>query len=239
MAIPLSCHHGTKCPVCPGSSSEPGRSLQRRSQPIRQGPAQGETSSHSKPPQLCAEGQGPERCRGRSWLYRLPQEVVDTIARHLPYEALLRLRTLSRTLHRIIDPRLAAEETKIALVMHSEKDFERNFRRSEERLGCYVCYRVLRASAFATDQMARDPFAPHLPGRPPTYLRRFCIDCGLSRGYHYPGEVLERRRDFTTWWVCGCRQLRNRESTVTCCRCGMNMPLRKHEKNIEWDTQSP
>ncbi|KAK9425497.1 hypothetical protein SUNI508_12953 [Seiridium unicorne] len=173
------------------------------------------------------------RREGSSWLYRLPQEIIDKIAHHLTYKDLLRLQVLSKTLQRIIDPQLASEESKISLVLCAEKDYKRHFSKGSVRLGCFICYRVIDLREFAYEQMARDPNTELLPGEPPRYLRRFCISCGLKKGYHLPGTILERR-DFTTCWICKCRQIRHKETTLVCDQCKMNMPFRKSVGEIEW-----
>ncbi|KAF7517373.1 hypothetical protein G7054_g13830 [Neopestalotiopsis clavispora] len=168
------------------------------------------------------------------------------IAKQLPYETLLVLQTLSRTLRRIIDPQLASEASKLSLVMRAEKDGTHNFcvrpprqrrgtatdghrhhhhhpddhhhHHQQQRLGCFSCYRVLAMGAFAAEQLARDPFAPATAPAP--FLRRYCVPCGLARGWHYPGEVIERR-DGSTWWVCQCRRAWDKSTTLSCRHCGI------------------
>ncbi|KAK6219399.1 hypothetical protein LQW54_002130 [Pestalotiopsis sp. IQ-011] len=161
----------------------------------------------------------PPQSRYDSPLYSLPHEVLNRIARYLPYEALLVLGSLSRTLRRRVDPQLAAEESKIGLVLRAEKDAAHNFRRHRERLGCFACYRVLAVGEFAAEQLARDPYSRGTGAGGVTFLRRYCVACGLRRGWHRPGEVIERR-DSSTWWVCGCRQARDKATTSACRRCG-------------------
>lgn len=160
--------------------------------------------------------------RGNIGFDKLPQEILNMIARYLPYKDLLQLQSLNKSLHHRIQPRLASEESKIALVMKAEKEFERNF----HMLGCYICFRVLERRRFAMTQHLKDPFVFQLAGRPANYLRRFCIHCGLRKGYHTPGEILETR-DKTILWVCECRQVKDKATQMLCEQCDMFMPLRK------------
>ncbi len=37
--------------------------------------------------------------------------------------------------------------------------------------------------------------------RPPA-VRRYCLDCGIRKGYHNPGEYHERKGGGTHVWIC-------------------------------------
>lgn len=179
----------------------------------------------------------PTRRESTSLLYQFPQEIINMISRHIPYKDLLLLQALSRRLRYIIDPLLASEASKIGLVMRAE-NYKRHYEKKNgeiEKLGCFVCYRVIdvREFAGAEDQTLVDPFARHLAGQPLRHLRRFCIKCGVKKGYHNPGDVLDRR-DHTTWWVCDCRHARDK-ATMACDRCGMNAPMRKPVSYDGWE----
>lgn len=146
------------------------------------------------------------------------------ITGYLPYEDLLRLQLVSKPFSRIINPQLAPEESKIALVMNAENYIERhhsNRNGHKARLGCYFCYRVIEVREFAIsrDQLSRDPSSRQA-------LRRFCISCGISKGYHKPGDMLERR-DGTMWWICACKRIQDKGTTLVCNRCRMHVPYRQ------------
>ncbi|KAH8202715.1 hypothetical protein TruAng_003091 [Truncatella angustata] len=143
----------------------------------------------------------------------------------LSYKDLLRLQVVSKAMSRTINPQIASEEDKIALVIAAEKDFEANYKKKEDAhwmvgYGCYVCYRVIDSSEFAFEQ-----YCTHFP----THLRRYCINCGLERGYYQPGDTL-KKRDQTDIWICKCKQINDKATTIFCNRCAMNMPLRKREE---------
>lgn len=210
MAIAATCRHGTNCPKCPRRVSKHTSSVRKTQRKFHD---HGLTLVQAK-----QEHGEPLPSRHDSLLYALPQEALNRIARYLPYEALLVLGGLSRTLRRRVDPQLAAEESKIGLVLRAEKDAAHNFRRHRERLGCFACYRVLAVGEFAAEQLARDPYSRGTGAGGGTFLRRYCVPCGLRRGWHRPGEVIERR-DSSTWWVCGCRQARDKTTTSACRRC--------------------
>lgn len=213
MAIAVTCRHGANCPKCLRRITKHTSSVRKTPQhKFHDNGIQIQTLVHAK-----QEHGDPLPSRHDSPLYALPPEVLGRIARHLPYEALLVLGGLSRTLRRRVDPQVAAEESKIGLVLRAEKDAAHNFRRHRERLGCFACYRVLAVGEFAAEQLARDPYSRRTGGA--TFLRRYCVPCGLRRGWHRPGEVIERR-DSSTWWVCGCRQARDKATTSACRRCG-------------------
>lgn len=114
----------------------------------------------------------PSRClasTGFGGFSGLSPEVVSMIAQYLSY------RDVSLPLSRIINPQLAPEESKIAIVMHAEKDIERHHNKDNERLGCYVCHRVIEIRKFAIPQLSTDPYSKQ-------NLRRFCINCGILKG---------------------------------------------------------
>ncbi|ETS81941.1 hypothetical protein PFICI_06943 [Pestalotiopsis fici W106-1] len=235
MAISTACRHGPNCPKCQGR-------IARSIGPVQKTPPQANVQNKSQDDAFRAiilhhlSVNDTQRSPGKSRLYTLPQEVVNMIARHLPYETLLLLHTLSKTLQRIIDPQLASEASKISLVMRAEKDGTHNFGRRppprqqmrdtataatwtdmQPRLGCFCCFRVLPVGEFAAEQLARDPFRPATA--PASFLRRYCVPCGLARQWHYPGEVIERR-DASTCWVCQCRRAWDKSTTLSCRYCG-------------------
>jgi hypothetical protein len=251
MAIAITCRHGTNCAKCCGRISKPTNHPRKAVSPIVRpqyhnlqdnGTVRAMVYQHHI--NIGSEHIMIQRPNTSSCLLEtLPQELVNMIAKQLPYETLLVLQTLSRTLRRIIDPQLASEASKLSLVMRAEKDGTHNFcvrpprqrrgtaaaadghhhphpddhHRQQQRLGCFSCYRVLAMGAFAAEQLARDPFAPATAPAP--FLRRYCVPCGLARGWHYPGEVIERR-DGSTWWVCQCRRAWDKSTTLSCRHCG-------------------
>ncbi len=59
-------------------------------------------------------------------------------------------------------------------------------------------------------------------------VRRFCIECGLKKGFYRPGnliEVQDPNNPKAAYWVCSCRNLFERSQKTTCDDCGNYAPL--------------
>jgi hypothetical protein len=59
-------------------------------------------------------------------------------------------------------------------------------------------------------------------------VRRFCVDCGLNKGYYGPGDLIDVQRPNEAKlarWVCRCRQLHKRPRDTKCSGCGDIVPL--------------
>jgi hypothetical protein len=60
-------------------------------------------------------------------------------------------------------------------------------------------------------------------------LRRFCIDCGVQKGLHNPGDLLitKLREEL---WVCDCRKVLQKPGCLKCPDCNSDCPLRTKGK---------
>ncbi len=59
-------------------------------------------------------------------------------------------------------------------------------------------------------------------------IRRFCIECGLKKGFYRPGNLIEVQDPSNTkaaYWVCSCRKLFERSRNTRCDDCGNYAPL--------------
>ncbi|KAI0149825.1 hypothetical protein F4776DRAFT_659720 [Hypoxylon sp. NC0597] len=159
-----------------------------------------------------------------SFLELLPQDVVDRICRYLPYETLLWLYRQSKTLHRIIDPHLAPDETKLSFVLRAERDFRKHYALNPPNLGCYMCFRVLPSSVFASRQALQALLRTSTSeDQPLVNLRRFCIYCGIRSGCHNPGDDLSTRTG-ERFWLCDCLNILS-DKTPYCKNCKTLCPL--------------
>ncbi|KAI0837196.1 hypothetical protein F5Y06DRAFT_297983 [Hypoxylon sp. FL0890] len=155
----------------------------------------------------------------------LPKDVIDHICRYLPYETLIWLSQESKALHRIIDPHLAPYETKLSFVLRAERDFKKHYEKSDPpNLGCYMCFRVLPARVFASNQplqaLLRTPMSEE---QPLVNLRRFCIYCGIRSGCHNAGDELNTRTR-ERFWLCDCLNILS-DKTPCCKNCRTLCPL--------------
>ncbi|KAI1413264.1 hypothetical protein F5Y13DRAFT_189627 [Hypoxylon sp. FL1857] len=154
----------------------------------------------------------------------LPQDIIDQICRYLPYETLLWLHQQSKALHRAIDPHLAADDTKLSFVLRAERDFKKHYALPSRNLGCYMCYRVLPASVFASNQALQARLrTPASDEQPLVNLRRFCIYCGIRSGCHNAGDELNTRTG-GRFWLCDCLNIIS-DKTASCESCRTLCPL--------------
>ncbi|KAI4863382.1 hypothetical protein F4820DRAFT_471569 [Hypoxylon rubiginosum] len=171
---------------------------------------------------------------GGARLEILPQDVLDRICRHVPYEDLLRLYQQSRALHRRVDPHLAPYPTKLSLVLRAERDFRKHHARgaAPPNLGCYMCHRVLPPGLFAIRQarqalvVVRPPVAVAVAGhrhQTVVNLRRFCVPCGVRTGCHGRGETLVTQTG-AQYWLCECPRV-HPEQAPGCGGCRMFCPI--------------
>ncbi|XXH05697.1 hypothetical protein Hte_012132 [Hypoxylon texense] len=176
---------------------------------------------------------------GGARLEILPQDVLDRICQHVPYEDLLRLHQQSRTLHARVDPHLAPYPTKLSFVLRAERDFRRHYERTPPNLGCYMCHRVLPAGLFAIRQARQALLRPSFPptvavtgvaGGPQgpqiqtvVNLRRFCIACGVRTGCHGRGDALVSQTG-AQYWLCECPRV-HPERAPGCGDCRMFCPI--------------
>ncbi|KAG7293235.1 hypothetical protein NEMBOFW57_003281 [Staphylotrichum longicolle] len=59
-------------------------------------------------------------------------------------------------------------------------------------------------------------------------VRRFCVECGLDKGYYNPGDLIDVQRPKEAKlarWVCRCRRLHERPRDTKCSGCGDIVPL--------------
>ncbi|OTA92367.1 hypothetical protein M434DRAFT_12420 [Hypoxylon sp. CO27-5] len=159
-----------------------------------------------------------------AFLELLPQDVIDRICRYLPYETLLWLYQQSKALHRIIDPYLAPDGTKLSFVLRAERDFRKHYGLNPPSLGCYMCYRVLPASVFASNQPLQALLRTSTSDEQPLVnLRRFCIYCGIRSGCHNAGDDLSTRTG-GRFWLCDCLNILS-DKTPCCKNCRTLCPL--------------
>ncbi|KAI1136087.1 hypothetical protein F5Y05DRAFT_392884 [Hypoxylon sp. FL0543] len=154
----------------------------------------------------------------------LPQDVIDRICGYLPYETLIWLHLESKVLYKIIDPYLAPYETKVSFVLRAERDFKQHYSLNPPNLGCYMCFRVLPARVFASNQplqaLLRTPTSDE---QPLVNLRRFCIYCGIRSGCHNAGDELNTRTR-ERFWLCDCLNILS-DKTPACKNCRTLSPL--------------
>ncbi|OTB19495.1 hypothetical protein K445DRAFT_8529 [Daldinia sp. EC12] len=142
--------------------------------------------------------------QGRSHLEYMPQDIINRISQYVPYENLIYLSWVSKSLYGMVDPYLAPHETKLAFVVRAERDFYRHYSGLYPNLGCFMCFKVLPAGLFACDQPLRAELRTSAMDEPVVVdLRRFCVGCGIQLGLHKAGE------EFTTrtggrFWICNC-----------------------------------
>ncbi|KAK4136626.1 hypothetical protein BT67DRAFT_432436 [Trichocladium antarcticum] len=59
-------------------------------------------------------------------------------------------------------------------------------------------------------------------------IRRYCLDCGLSKRIYQPNDLIELRKQIKpreAAWVCGCWKIRWRPERLHCADCGYHTPL--------------
>ncbi|KAI1392699.1 uncharacterized protein F4822DRAFT_138348 [Hypoxylon trugodes] len=167
--------------------------------------------------------------RGNCHLELLPQDIIDRICRYVPYEDLISLYRLSRTMNQVIDPQLAPHETKLSFVLRAERDFPQHFTKTKvnpnsPRLGCYMCFRVLSGDVFDSDQPVQALLRTSLSDEQVIVnLRRFCIPCGIQSGCHNPGDKLVTRNG-GRYWICDCLNVLD-DKTAGCKNCRTLCPL--------------
>lgn len=137
-------------------------------------------TEHNSPPG------GSYRPRG---LDHLPQEGLENICRFIPTRTLSVLGQCNKFF------KTFAHKTKVSELLYMEKKAINRKSSSgsspasagteEEQaiFGCYICFEILEPGRFANPK--------NLPDRLPTDLRRFCMICGIRRGYHCPGEDIQ------------------------------------------------
>ena len=157
----------------------------------------------------------------------LPEEILKRIFRFAPYEELLVLRRCNSFFNAKV-PQLAPYENKVASLLCMEKKGRKRVSHpgssapstsSQEMqmyFGCYLeCFALLDPSRFAD----RDS----LPEGLPTNHRRFCILCGVKKGYYAPGaHIVTLTR--ATVWVCDCSKLLS-QYDYHCAVCNMHCPF--------------
>ncbi|OTB04418.1 hypothetical protein M426DRAFT_11567 [Hypoxylon sp. CI-4A] len=160
--------------------------------------------------------------RGGARLELLPQDVIDRICSYVPYEDLLRLHQESAALQRVVNPHLASHDSKLSFVLRAERDFPQH--RRARNLGCYMCFRVLPADFFASNQalQAKLRAAPE-DAQVIVNLRRFCIYCGIQSGCHSAGDELNTRGGGRLW-LCDCLRVLDGR-TPGCKECKALCPL--------------
>lgn len=94
-------------------------------------------------------------------------------------------------------------------------------------LGCYHCYKVLPGGEFClkTDQDDNNP--PPVKGRAcrgsGIAPRRYCLQCGIKKGFHIPGKYYERKLGIEIW-ICLCLRI-HEKYVMNCEDCGKMCPL--------------
>ena len=60
-------------------------------------------------------------------------------------------------------------------------------------------------------------------------IRRYCVDCGLSKRIYRPGDSVDLHRPvgkgMESIWICGCWKIRWRSNDIKCLDCGVHVPL--------------
>jgi hypothetical protein len=160
-----------------------------------------------------------------NWLDRIPHDTLDRITQYLSYEDRIYLRQQTRALYAAVNPQAAPWTSKVAFVLHAERDFVQHDDKHGRNIGCYTCFTVQPAREFAQNQRTQ-AFRRDLPGRPLVNLHRFCIRCGIKEGLHVPGDLL-RRKNAEYSWICGCLEPRDHDLVPTCGICRRNAPMRE------------
>jgi len=141
-------------------------------------------------------------------LEELPEELLLMLP--LDYPSALALAATNKHFRRVIDPlKLVSDHDKVA--------FMRQIEISQICLGylarydCYYCYRSKLRHEFDIRQTRNHHQGPA--------ERRYCIDCGLSRGFHRPGDSVVPEGG-GIYRVCPrCIKLIPRELLFCCCWC--------------------
>jgi hypothetical protein len=98
-------------------------------------------------------------------------------------------------------------------------------------LGCYHCFTVRPPEKFCLKTDEDDVNIPgnrednhHIPNevREGPAPRRYCLDCGIKKGYHPPNKYLERKWGIEVWICCGAY---NDHGVMNCPTCGRGCPL--------------
>jgi hypothetical protein len=98
-------------------------------------------------------------------------------------------------------------------------------------LGCYHCYRVLPGEEFCREPsrydvngISRDMVAVGGNVAP----RRYCLKCGIKKGFHLQGKYYERKVGVSIW-VCRCETI-NEDGVMHCERCQNMCPFTSVER---------
>lgn len=188
-----------------------------------------------------------------SALGNLPEHIIQRIAMS-DYGVLIALRQLNTSLHHAVNSLNPPEESRIALVLQTERYFSRHRPRTcvrdsswrQEAWGCFNCYTVLPVWLFSIDQPSQVTRLD-LPGRPVVTPRRLCICCGVACGLYQPGQQIRYKIDpmagppppagspphstVRETWICACTDVRAylehdyRVGLYACPRCGFVRPL--------------
>lgn len=177
---------------------------------------------------------------------RLPDEIQRQIFSLLDYQTLIYLSTMNRYFQRTINPgAMASSADKAQFIMRAARDFRQHrpcLAPDNDRPGnfeCYVCFRVLTPDKFdmAQPQSAFADSRGHivLHRKANIYtdkvvmLRRFCIECGVRKGFHAPLDFLTTQTG-KGLWICNCRKVWPRPGPFRCRNCLRYRPLQSRRK---------
>lgn len=102
---------------------------------------------------------------------------------------------------------------------------------SAGNLGCYHCFTVRPLEKFClkTDEDDANIYLNNRDGdRNPNQVtdgaapRRYCLDCGIKKGFHPPNKYLERKWGIEVWVCCGTY---HDHGVMNCPTCGRGCPL--------------
>lgn len=140
-------------------------------------------------------------------------------------------------------PRKNARKAMTAPESNDEDEGKRTSKKtsagSEGSLGCYHCFTVRPPENFCLHadeddensygrvregRYAEDTGRERGAGGP----RRYCIDCGIRKGYHKPGTYLERKWGVEVWICChGYYE----HGVMNCPKCGKGCPLTRKKRS--------
>ena len=154
-------------------------------------------------------------------LSTLPEELQVLIFQQLDdYQAAIALSTTSRHFHRVVEPKVhVSDEHKIRDLLWIEESPKHRappngLEDIQLNLACFRCYTIRPLDAFALKHIYGSYAKDHSKE-----LRRFCLDCGVSKGIYGKGSMV-RKTDRLWYHMCGCcEELKEGAFCGSCFHC--------------------
>lgn len=145
-------------------------------------------------------------------LLGLPRELHAIIFEHLEYRSAIMLSRTCFYFHRTLDP--------VKVVNDTVKEIELDYlefvpqHADDKGFACFKCWKIKPRDAFAKKQVTAKRGKGHDDAE-----RRFCSDCGTSKGFYLRGNQV-RMTDGTLYWKCvRCTELKDGLYCTYCTLC--------------------